>query len=178
MFDGFFYFLVWQWVFQGHEIRRLSTSEYYTKAGYKETVKKIGEWKPENLAALENEITTNRSTIMPDIVACMASTLNALPTAAAFYDNPNVQILKFLNYQGQQKLNEEMVNIFTTGGKKYQNHRDPQNRSETETMPRRRRRRRPGGTTHELPPPELPPPELPTPELQPPELPVIGRTKS
>ncbi|KAI8330330.1 hypothetical protein BC941DRAFT_518221 [Chlamydoabsidia padenii] len=95
---------------ENHEIRQLSTAQYYTNAGFKKSMATINSSKSAVIQALEAAIHTNRTTTMDG--------------------------LKFLNYQGRQRLNAEMVNIFINGGKKY-NHR----RLQQQSPPERRRRR-------------------------------------
>ncbi|KAF7726600.1 hypothetical protein EC973_008564, partial [Apophysomyces ossiformis] len=71
---------------------------------------------------LESEIDTNRTADMDRIIRSIVPTLDALPEVTAFYAQRDIQGLNFLNYQGRQRLDEEMVKIFINGGPKY---RDP-----------------------------------------------------
>ncbi|KAI8089123.1 uncharacterized protein BX664DRAFT_332239, partial [Halteromyces radiatus] len=130
---------------QGHEIRKLSSAEYYTRAGFKRTVNRINNEKSEEVRTAEAAIRTNRTTSMTGITDYINSTLEALEVLTAFYGQENLQGLKLLNYQGRQKMDEELINIFINGGTKYKDKPGAEERLEIRThgnYERRRRRRR------------------------------------
>ncbi|CAO3596487.1 unnamed protein product [Absidia cylindrospora] len=52
---------------ESHEIRQISSAEYYTKAGFKQTIAKINMNKTDEIRELEAAITTNRTTSMTGI---------------------------------------------------------------------------------------------------------------
>ncbi|KAG0165284.1 hypothetical protein DFQ30_008651 [Apophysomyces sp. BC1015] len=106
-------------IYDEHEIRRFSTVEYYTKAGYKKTMQKINMAKTTAIQTLENGIKTNRTTDLNKIQQYIDSVLVAFTQVTDFYARPEIQSLTFLNYQGRQRMDNELINIFVNGGKKY-----------------------------------------------------------
>ncbi|KAI8089728.1 uncharacterized protein BX664DRAFT_386169 [Halteromyces radiatus] len=92
----------------GHEIRKSSSAEYYTRAGFKRTTNRINNEKSEAVRTVEAAITTNRTTRMIGIMEYINSTLEALEVLTTLYGQEHLQGLKFLNYQGRQMMDEEL----------------------------------------------------------------------
>ncbi|KAF7721414.1 hypothetical protein EC973_004720 [Apophysomyces ossiformis] len=84
--------------FDPHQIRQLSTAEYYTRAGFKKTTQRINTSKTPLIRRLQSEIDTNRTADMDRIIRSIVSTLDALPEVTAFYAQRDIQGLKFYLY--------------------------------------------------------------------------------
>ncbi|KAG0167811.1 hypothetical protein DFQ29_000265, partial [Apophysomyces sp. BC1021] len=76
------------------------SAPYYTKAGFKMTTKRINSTKTTAIHAFENVITTNRTAMMNKINEYIDTALTAFNALTTFYDEPDIQGRKFLNYQG------------------------------------------------------------------------------
>lgn len=94
------------------------------------------------IQALEAAIHTNRTTTIDGIQRYINTALNSFDELKQFYDQHEIQGLKFLNYQGRQRLDAEMVNIFIDGGKKYNLNTSRRHRRRQQSPQERRRRRR------------------------------------
>jgi hypothetical protein len=116
-----------------HQIRQMSSAQYYVDAGYKKSMSKINTEKPNETKTLESEISTNRTTTTDGIRHYIDSVLRGFGGIKPFYDRDDIQGLKFANYRGRQRVDAELVNIFVDGGQKYRPHG---------TKARRRRRRK------------------------------------
>lgn len=103
-----------------HQVRKYSAAEYYTRAGFKKTNKRIINLKneDENFLQAERQITTYKTANLQIFILYVHSVLNNLNTLLTFYDD-RFTALRFLNYIGRQRADAEMINIFVTGGKKY-----------------------------------------------------------
>ncbi|CAO3609169.1 unnamed protein product [Cunninghamella blakesleeana] len=102
-----------------HEVRRFSSAEYYCKAGYTKSSQRINESKTQVIKDAESSIRTNKTTSLWRINSFISSTLSVFNTLTTFHGQPEIQGLKFLNYQGRQKVDNDLVNIMVNGGKKY-----------------------------------------------------------
>ncbi|KAI8335958.1 hypothetical protein BC941DRAFT_471921 [Chlamydoabsidia padenii] len=78
------------------------------------------------------------STELPGIQQYIDSTFTAFDPLTNFYGQMNIQGLDFLNYQGRQQMNHELVNILVNGGQKYQTSPGSQERLDN-VGPQRRR---------------------------------------
>ncbi|KAI8093879.1 uncharacterized protein BX664DRAFT_116090 [Halteromyces radiatus] len=108
-----------------HEIRRFSSAEYYTKAGYKKTTRLIREAKDQQqIDEVEATILTNKTSTMQGIEGYITSILTVFDQLTAFYGRILFQRRKFSNYCGRQRMDAELVNIFTNGGTKYGDHHE------------------------------------------------------
>ncbi|KAG2192926.1 hypothetical protein INT47_002765 [Mucor saturninus] len=87
-----------------HEIRSISTAEYYVKAGYKKN--------QATMKSLKQERTSKLSTFEQHLQYYFTH----LDTLLQFYDGRFTD-LRFSNYRGQQKMDNELVNIVCLGGK-------------------------------------------------------------
>ncbi|KAI9247611.1 hypothetical protein EDC94DRAFT_528825 [Helicostylum pulchrum] len=103
-----------------HQVRKYSTAEYYTRAGFKKSNKTILNLKngDEQLSEAERNIATFKTANMEVFLLYIHSVLNNIDVLVRFYDD-RFTSLRFLNYIGRQRADAEMVNIFVTGGKKY-----------------------------------------------------------
>jgi hypothetical protein len=120
--------------------------------------------KGNDIHTLENNITTNRTTSMASIREYIDTSLVAFGPLTNFYSQRNIQGLNFLNYQGRQRMEKEMLKILINGGQKYGPSPDAQDRMQNPRQqdrerPRRRRRRR-RRTNIEPSALEQPPPKL------------------
>lgn len=112
-----------------HEIRKFSTAEFYTFAGYKRTSRRIEELKnsPEHpqIRQAESNLTTSK-TARPDIFhTFLQSFYENARVLLNFYSLDIFRELRFHNYVDKQKAEAELVNIFVDGGKKYRNVQAP-----------------------------------------------------
>ncbi|ORX54443.1 hypothetical protein DM01DRAFT_1286669 [Hesseltinella vesiculosa] len=102
-----------------HEIRKMSSSEYYHKAGFNRTNERI---RVATEAAGIDKITSaipSPATMNPDKLASyMKAVMASKKDLTTFYGNL-LPKLRFLNYRGRQKTDDEMVNILLSGGAKY-----------------------------------------------------------
>ncbi|KAI8096283.1 uncharacterized protein BX664DRAFT_245291, partial [Halteromyces radiatus] len=102
-----------------HQVRKFSSAEYYVKAGYKKTNNTICETKQsQNIDRLESSIPSPKTSSMDGIQLYIERLLDVLPLLVQFYGT-EIQRLRFLNYIGKQKVQDERINIFVNGGKKY-----------------------------------------------------------
>lgn len=103
-----------------HQVRKYSTAEYYTRAGFKQSNKVILESKngDEQFLRAERDITTYKTANMDTFILYIHSVLNNIDILSRFYGD-RFTSLRFLNYIGRQRADAEMVNIFVNGGKKY-----------------------------------------------------------
>ena len=108
-----------------HEIRKFSTAEFYTFAGYKRTSRRIQDLKnsPQHLQVRQAESNfvsskTSRPNVFHDFLRLFFENARILLN---FYSLDLFRELRFHNYVGQQKAGAELVNIFVNGGKKYRN---------------------------------------------------------
>ncbi|KAG2203935.1 hypothetical protein INT47_007518, partial [Mucor saturninus] len=102
-----------------HEIRSISTAEYYVKAGYKKnqvTTKSLKQ--EEGITTIETNIPTHRTSKLSTFEQHLQYYFTHLDTLLQFYDGRFTD-LRFSNYRGQQRMDNELVNIFCSGGKKY-----------------------------------------------------------
>ncbi|KAI8340331.1 hypothetical protein BC941DRAFT_244793 [Chlamydoabsidia padenii] len=106
------------------------------------TLNKINSAKTDEIRTSESNITTNRTTNLPGIQQYIDSTLAAFDPLTNFYGQMNIQGLDFLNYQGRQRMDHELVNILVNGGQKYRTLPGSQERLDNVGPQRRRRRRR------------------------------------
>ncbi|KAG0173489.1 hypothetical protein DFQ30_007841 [Apophysomyces sp. BC1015] len=156
-----------------HKIRQFSAAEYYCLAGFPKTNTKIREWKDlYGIPQLESSIGSPKTSSLQGIIYVLDLLLEFYGTDA--------QQLKFLNYRGRQKANDEMVKIFTNGGIKYGPHRERGNSLEVFERRRKtdgtlRRRRCQWNQTEALPPPSAPRAEKwrPLPYTQTPKIPLL-----
>lgn len=109
---------------QQHQVRKFSSAEFYTLAGYRTTNRKIMEWKKQSgIDVIESRIASAKTSTTQGINEHIRTKLAVLDQLLLFYGQ-DFQQLRFLNYHGQQKATTEMVNIFIDGGMKYGPHPD------------------------------------------------------
>jgi hypothetical protein len=101
---------------------RFSNNEWYANAGFKNRRKEQQKMKREDgISTIESEM-PSRKTANPESFAESCQYLfDHLGRLASFYGSYFTND-RFLSYLGQQKMASEIVNIFVSGGKKY-NHR-------------------------------------------------------
>lgn len=102
-----------------HQVRQMSAKEYRHLAGYDLSNARLAAWKnANNIPSIEGEIptakTSNKSTYLQHARYLLAS----LDTLLEFYGK-QVAELRFLNYSGRQRADNEVEQVFVTGGQKY-----------------------------------------------------------
>ncbi|CAO3633625.1 unnamed protein product [Cunninghamella blakesleeana] len=127
--------------FAPHEVRRFSSTEYYCKAGYTKTSQRINESKTQVIKDAESSIRTYKTTSLWRINSFISSTLSVFNTLTTFHGQPEIQGLKFLNYQGRQKVDNDSK-YHEPEGNEAQLRRLNNNGRRRRTRRRRRRRRR------------------------------------
>ncbi|KAG0176318.1 hypothetical protein DFQ29_006283 [Apophysomyces sp. BC1021] len=101
------------------EVRKISTVEYYTKAGFKATTREIHKKKIEEL----EQRFPGRKTANTEVFSSYLDQLfQAVPQLLSFYDHEHSGF-RFLNHMGRQKMDAESVNLFVNGGAKYRTHK-------------------------------------------------------
>ncbi|KAG0193620.1 hypothetical protein DFQ28_004287 [Apophysomyces sp. BC1034] len=119
-----------------HQVLKFSAAEYFTKAGMKKTNASILEWKrADGITAIEAALPSPKSARMSNIEDHIRAVLQALPRLLSHY-GARYQQLRFHSYRGKQKIQKEMVDIFLTGGAKYNG--DHHNVSEAVALSRTR----------------------------------------
>lgn len=140
-----------------HEIRTLSSAEYYTKAGFKRTVGLTQNAKNQaNIGEIERTIATNRTANIDGINHYIRSILDAYNGLTEFYGRQFHRQLKFRNYRGRQRMDAELTNIFINGGNKYGDIGEQSGRPRRSRYRRRRGDRRPFAGTGPLVPLQVP----------------------
>ncbi|KAG0184584.1 hypothetical protein DFQ28_010889, partial [Apophysomyces sp. BC1034] len=93
-----------------YEIRKISTAEYYTKAGFKAATRKIHKKKVEHrIQELEQRLTGRKTANTEVFSSYLDQLFQALPQLLSFYDHEHSGS-RFLNHMGQQKMDAELVN--------------------------------------------------------------------
>jgi hypothetical protein len=102
-----------------HEVRRMSTKEYYTMTGSKKTNQALQKEKiASGINIIENNIPTPKTADINQYHCYMGYLLRHERTLTTFYNHRRAET-RFRNYQGVQRAREEMVKVFLDGGKKY-----------------------------------------------------------
>lgn len=104
---------------QPHQVRQFSAKEYYHVAGYDLTQAKLSVWKKNaKIGELETKIpsaATAQSNVFDEHVKGLLDRFDAL---TKFYDKEVIN-LRFLNYIGRQRVDDELVRVLINGGSKY-----------------------------------------------------------
>lgn len=107
-----------------HQVRKLSSAEFYCLAGYPKTNDKIKQWKQDRgIDVIESRIGSFKTASLQQIIQYIRTKLAVLDQLVSFYGQ-DFQQLRFLNYHGRQKATHEMVKILVNGGRKYGQHGD------------------------------------------------------
>ncbi|KAH8554188.1 hypothetical protein BGW37DRAFT_421947, partial [Umbelopsis sp. PMI_123] len=102
-----------------HEMRRVSTKEYYTMVGPTRRNSVLQKEKRETgLERIETNIPTPKTANIQQYDEHTRYILRHLETSLSF-NSCHRGKMRCQNYQGRQRAREEMVNIFVNGGKKY-----------------------------------------------------------
>ncbi|KAH8554456.1 hypothetical protein BGW37DRAFT_479779, partial [Umbelopsis sp. PMI_123] len=102
-----------------HQIRRCSTSEYYSMTGSKRRNKKLQQQKKEaGIVRIEESWLTGKTCNIGQYQSYVAHLLNNFDELSKFYDISRGK-MRFDNLQGVQRSREEMANMLVNGGKKY-----------------------------------------------------------
>lgn len=106
-----------------HQLRSFSRKEYYDKSGINKSQKKIIQYKKEevdgvSIENLESRLSSHKTSSYQKLLAYVISFNDVLQQLLGRYDS-RFTLLRFLNYQGKQRMQAEMVNIFIDGGNKY-----------------------------------------------------------
>jgi hypothetical protein len=121
-----------------HQVRRMSTTEYYTTTGSSQRNKTLQKEKRETgFAEIEANLPTAKTAGIRQYHKYIEYVLEHMETIFSFYSF-NRGEMKFRNYQGRQRAQEEMACIFLDGGKKY----NAKKRKHTRKNRRRRKKRR------------------------------------
>ncbi|KAH8557080.1 hypothetical protein BGW37DRAFT_475461 [Umbelopsis sp. PMI_123] len=102
-----------------HQIRRCSTSEYYSMTGSKRRNQKLQQEKKEaGILRIEESWPTGKTCNIRQYQSYVAHLLNNFNELSKFYDISRGK-MRFDNFQGVQRSREEMANMLVNGGKKY-----------------------------------------------------------
>jgi hypothetical protein len=101
------------------EVRRCSTTEYYTMTGSIAYLKKLNQKKSEEgITAIESGIPTAKTVSYQNNEIYLMYILQNMRKLFTFYDSSMAEGY-FRLYQGQQRAAETMANMFINGSKKY-----------------------------------------------------------
>ncbi|KAH8556684.1 hypothetical protein BGW37DRAFT_473671 [Umbelopsis sp. PMI_123] len=118
-----------------HQLRRCSTSEYYSMTGSKRRNQKWQQEKKEaGILRIEESWPTGKTCNIRQYQSYVAHLLNNFDELSKFYDISRGK-MRFDNFQGVQRSREEMANMLVNGGKKY-------SKSRRKNTPKNRRLRR------------------------------------
>lgn len=110
---------------QQHTKLRFSNNEWYTKAGFKR--RRYAEQqrkKQENITNIESQIPSRKTNDPDNFANCCQYYFDHLPELTTFYGSTTTNN-QFMSYVGQQRMASEVVNIFASGGEKYEHaHRE------------------------------------------------------
>jgi hypothetical protein len=121
-----------------HEIRRCSTKEYYAMVGSDRRTSLLQISKREHgIDVIENQLPTSKTASLYRYRSYISYLLLKFEALASFYTMSTAE-MRFRNYQGRQRAGEELVNMLTNGGKKYNASR----RRKTRKNRKRRKRKR------------------------------------
>lgn len=159
-----------------HQVRKYSTAEYYTRAGFTRTNKRLEQWKQQDELYLraERNLLSSKTANIVTFNLYIASVLNNLDHLLR-HNNDLFTSTRFLNYIGKKRADAEMANIFISGGKKYLKKRFKQDGRDNSKSPKKRRKRRrktPIGT--EQPKPEKTRKKRPLPFQQDDRIPLVA----
>lgn len=130
-----------------HQVRRISTAEYYTVAGYNKTRSRIQNAKTsKQIDKIETSIPSPKTATLEGFAAYLSSLLPNLSKVLSFYGKEFAE-WRFLNYQGKQRANEYMLSIFVDGGDKY-NEKQPPPQQAAEGQKKKRRKKNKGQTNN------------------------------
>jgi hypothetical protein len=125
-----------------HQIRRCSTSEYYSMTGSKRRNQKLQQEKKEaGILRIEESWPTGKTCNIRQYQSYVAHLLNNFDELSKFYDVSRGK-MRFNNYQGVQRSREEMVNMLVNGGKKYSKSRRKKARKNRRLRRRHRKNRK------------------------------------
>ena len=129
-----------------HQIRRCSTSEYYSMTGSKRRNQKLQQEKKEaGILRIEESWPTGKTCNIRQYQSYVAHLLNNFDELSKFYDISRGK-MRFDNFQDVQRSREEMANMLVNGGKKYSKSR----RKNTQKNRRLRRRHRKNRKTKKI----------------------------
>ena len=133
-----------------HQIRRMSTTEYYSMTGSNQRNKALQkEKKDSGLATIEESRPSPKTASLVQYGKYVQHILEQMETVFSFYSYHRGEA-RFKNYQGKQRAREELVCAFLDGGKKY----NAKKRKLTGQNRRRRKKRR-DKRQAAIPPPTL-----------------------
>lgn len=125
-----------------HEIRRMSTKEYYANTGSKRRNQTLQQEKREKgFTETEQNIPTPKTAKLDQFEHYIAYILQHWDALTDFYDSSRGE-MAFRNYQGVQRSREEMLSIFVHGGKKYNKTRRKRTRKNRKARKRSRQARK------------------------------------
>ncbi|KAI8393975.1 uncharacterized protein BYT42DRAFT_477292, partial [Radiomyces spectabilis] len=107
-----------------HQVRKFSTDEFYTVAGFKKTNSKVLNLKrritilAQSVQEVESGLSGRKTSDKAIFIEHLRNWLPTLHLLLNFYDE-RFCALRFLNYIGKQRAEAEIVDIFLDGGKKY-----------------------------------------------------------
>jgi hypothetical protein len=102
-----------------HEIRRVSSKEYYSMTGSGRRNFLLQQQKHQmGIDQIECQIPTPKTSHIQQYHRYISYILRYYEELAGFYDMGTAE-RRFQNYQGVQRARDEMANVFVTGGKKY-----------------------------------------------------------
>lgn len=125
-----------------HEIRHCSTKEYYQLTGSPDRNKKLqNEKKRLGIEYIESSFPTAKTADIAQHKEYVRYLFWHLDTLFSFYNFNRSAESRFRDYQGKQRAREELMNMITNGGKKY-NKRKRKKRSTNRRSRKIQRKRR------------------------------------
>lgn len=129
---------------RAHQIRQLSTKEYYTITGsMRHTRKEVRRRSEEQMEDILLGIPTAKTSRVSTYFTYVTYVLLHLKRILAFNGFSTAQT-RFYLYQGVQRARDEMVNVLLNGGKKYNKRKRKNTKSNRKKRKERRGRKQPG----------------------------------
>lgn len=130
--------------YDGDEVRKLSTTEYYTMSGSTNRSKIEDNLKQQQgIKSLETQIPTAKTSLLNQYSAHIIYMMTHLADFFNFYSFRTASV-RWNNYRGRQCAIEEACNILINGGKKYNHKKRKKTKSNRRKRKKMLNRRNPG----------------------------------